>query len=483
MSSSITRGPIGQPGHRGLRGPTGLGPTGSQGERGPTGWGPQVGTVIAGVNDFIGTNNITNVSYNYPFSSIPVVSTYLIEKTDNSLSNLISIYSKNVTTTDFDTVVNFSSNVNPVLVTVDATGSVGKYTSLAVVNGRPAISYYDDTPNNNLKYAIADDASGSVWPPSNIITVDAAGFVGFYTSLAVINGRPAISYYDASTPALKYAIADDASGSVWPPSNIITVDAAGFVGFYTSLAVVNSRPAISYFEAGSPSNLKYAIAGDASGSVWPPSNIITVDATGAVGLYTSLAVVNGRPAISYYDASTPALKYAIAGDASGSVWPPSNIFIVDATGDVGEYTSLAVVNGRPAISYYDRTNTNLKYAIAGDASGSVWPPSNIITVDAIEVVGEYTSLAVVNGRPAISYYDGTNTNLKYALAGDASGSVWPPSNIITVDTGGIGDVEQYTSLAVVNGRPAISYYDGTPNFNLKYAYPGLYNINWYAFGL
>ncbi|BCM88804.1 hypothetical protein IAD21_00646 [Abditibacteriota bacterium] len=339
--------------------------------------------------------------------------------------------------------------------TVDAgvaPGSVGYYTSQAIINGKPAISYWDQT-NSDLKFVINSAADGSgTW---NTTTVDSAGSVGFYTSLALVNGKPAISYLDATNQDLKFAInsAADGTGS-WTTT---TVDSAGVVGYYTSLAVVNGKPAISYSD-NTNQDLKFAINSAADGSgTWTK---ITVDSTGSVGTYTSLALVNGKPAISYYDFTNFDLKFVINSAADGSgTWTTTT---VDSAGDVGQYTSLALVGGKPAISYFDGTNTDLKFAInsAADGTGS-WTTT---TVDSTGSVGFYTSLAIINGKPAISYYDQTNQDLKFAInsAADGSGS-WTKT---TVDSA--GNVGQYTSLALVGGKPAISYFDGT-NTDLKFA--------------
>jgi len=138
-----------------------------------------------------------------------------------------------------------------------------------------------------------------------------------------------------------------------------------------------------------------------------------VDSTGDVGQYASLALVDGRPAIAYREGSPNYdLKYVRASDATGSSW--GTPVTVDSTGSVGEYASLAVVYGRPAIAYRDSvTNYDLKYVRASDAAGSSW--GTPVTVESSGDVGEYASLAVVAGRPAIAYYDDTNRDLRFAI--------------------------------------------------------------------
>lgn len=191
--------------------------------------------------------------------------------------------------------------------------------------------------------------------------------------------------------------------------------------------------------------------GSAVSNVWQST---VVDAGGSVGHHNSLAFSpDGRPAISYRDLANNDLKYATF---DGSVW---NVQIVDSASDVRDFTSLAFTpSGRPAIAYYDQTAYDLKYA---EYNGSTW---SLQTVDSVDIVGTYASLAFTSdGRPAISYYDAGNADLKYA---EWSGSAWVKT---TVD-GASSTVGFYTSLAFTPaGRPAISYFGGNPNNDLKYA--------------
>ena len=339
-----------------------------------------------------------------------------------------------------------------------AGGQVGKYTSQAIVAGKPAVSYYDVT-NGDLKFVRASNAAGTAWDAP--VTIDSTGDVGQYASLVVVDGNPAVAYYDATNGDLKYVRATDATGSAW--DSPVTLDSTGDVGQYISLAMVNGNPAVSYYDV-TNEDLKFVRANDTSGSSWGAG--AAVDSTGNVGGFSSLVVVNGYPAIAYLDATGGfyVLKYVRATDASGASWDAP--VPVDGGGDAGFFVSLALVNGNPAISYQDVVAGDLKYvrSIDVNGTGTGWSSATIVTVDSAGSVGAYTSLATINSRPAISYYDTTGGNLKYAWASDANGAGWGTPAF--VDT--LGIVGLYTSLINLNGSAAISYQD-VSNGNLNWA--------------
>ena len=64
------------------------------------------------------------------------------------------------------------------------------------------------------------------------------------------------------------------------------------------------------------------------------------------------------------------MKYVRSTNASGTQW--GNSQIIDAVGDVGIEPSLKIVDGNPAIAYYDNTNGYLKFVRAQDAFGETW---------------------------------------------------------------------------------------------------------------
>ena len=394
-------------------------------------------------------------------------------------------------------------------VTVDAAGSVGRDTSIAVdASGDPIISYRDYT-NASLKFGICDlsasaNANCDQTSDWTTVTVD-AGQPVWYTSIAVgASGDPMIAYY-AGSGSLLFAICDlseSTNGNCDQTSDwtSVAVDPWDHTprGAWPSIAVdVNGDPMISYQhtapsppDPSDPSLLKFAtcdLSASANGNCDQASDWsrVTVESGNYEGMFSSIAVgASGDPMISYYDGYTADLKFATC-DLSASVNANCDQAIdwtnvtVEAAGSVGRDTSIAVdASGDPMISYRDYGNEDLKFAIC-DLSASVngncdqtidW---SLVTVDAARSVSSDTSLALdAEGDPMISYYDDTNGDLRFAicdLSASAHANCDQTSDWSTEAVDAAGAVGLNTSIAVdADGDPIISYYDYT-NADLKFA--------------
>lgn len=196
---------------------------------------------------------------------------------------------------------------------------------------------------------------------------------------------------------------------------------------------------ISYID--NQKNLIYAT--NSSGS-WI---LTTVDDAGSAGGYAAITQGIMGIHISYYDRVNGRLKYAVCASECTDTkkW---NLITVDSTGnDVGEYSSImSGSDGSVHISYYDYTNHSLKY-VSSNSQGEWSPPE---TVD--ESAGTFSSIALDSGSNAHIAYHSDTGELKYATnASDA----WV---IKDVDKNSI--VTNYISVAVdAAGYVHIAYYD------------------------
>lgn len=345
--------------------------------------------------------------------------------------------------------------------------------SQAVVNGFPAIAYADGTdagPSNtydrDLKYVRALDAAGSAWG-APVTVVGGPGIEGELCSMTVVDGRPAICYFDRDTTpqpqSLWYVRALDANGTAWgTPVQVCW----GQIGA-TSMTVVNGRPAIGIVDVGL-GVVRLQVAMDTLGASWGPSvDVSSVGGSPSVlnRPRVSLIVVNGNPALAYnYNG---ALRYRRSSNAIGSFLSTTEVVLAPMT-PYSTDLSLAIVNGRPAVAFQETGTTfDLHYIRATDANGTTW--GTALNLDpGPGSTGAYPSLAVIGGRPSVSYYDETNRDLKFISASNSDGTSWNAPFVVD----GNGDAGSSNSLVPLGSGGGISYYqrDTMPNSGiLKFA--------------
>jgi Ca2+-binding RTX toxin-like protein len=353
------------------------------------------------------------------------------------------------------------------VITVDSAGDIDSFTSLALdAAGNPVISYYDGAAGD-LRLAHCDDPNCSGGGES-LVTVDSGGNVGHYPSLALDGaGNPVVSYYDVTNGDLKLAHCDDAN-CAGGGEFIATVDGTANVGEFSSLELdAVGRPVISYFDA-SAADLRLAHCNDAN-CAGGGENIVTVDNGPFVGAYGSLELdAAGNPVISYHDSTNGDLKVVHCDDANCSAGGDSMV-AVDTRDTAGLFTSLVLdAAGSPVISYFHSTNGDLKVAHCNDPNCS-GADESIGTVDAVGKVGLFSSVALdAAGNPVVSYHDNSNGHLKVVHCDDVACAAGGDT-FVTVDSR-TGNLGWYTSLALdAAGNPVISYLE-LLNKDLKLAH-------------
>jgi predicted regulator of Ras-like GTPase activity (Roadblock/LC7/MglB family) len=210
---------------------------------------------------------------------------------------------------DDNTTYNRAAPAANDITTVDDTGTVGSHTSITIgADGLPLISYYDST-NYDLKVLHCGNAACSAG--NTVTTLDSAGHVGKYTSIAIgADGLGLISYYDDTNDDLKVA---HCSNTTCTAATRTTLDSAGNVGWYTSITIgADGLPVVSYLAA-TIDDLKVARC---SNTACTAATRTTLDSVNNVGYFTSITIgTDGLPVVSYLDTTNNDLKVAHCSNA------------------------------------------------------------------------------------------------------------------------------------------------------------------------
>jgi len=277
-------------------------------------------------------------------------------------------------------------------------------------NGYPHISYVRYDTGHRLMYTKWD---GSKWCRADGTAgneVIDSGCNSLFNSIAIdSNNRPHIAYYDSSNNYLKYTRWKDGA---WRHADGITVstetvDNSGSCGNYARMALDGSdQPHIVYYDWSGSDHVKYVKwTGSWSTRERLPdspvdglSNAIDIDSNGYAHIFS-----NRDTQIDYW-------RWTGSGwEHSGLSWP-------------GDHKGISIAldeNDYPHLSCADNTNQNLEYL---KWTGSAWwPPTGGEIIDSgvggSYLNGEWTSIALDTAcySPHITYYDKTNEDLKYAV--------------------------------------------------------------------
>lgn len=243
---------------------------------------------------------------------------------------------------------------------------------------------------------------------------------------------------------------------------IVVLDAEGSTGWYNSMTLYRNTVMVTYFDARF-FRLKLAKC-DVGNKFCERQRSVLIENN--PDWFASLKVNETTAVTSYYDARTRQLNL-LTCHITDTFCADPNIVFLDTDGDVGSYSSLALQGDLVFVSYYDASLGDLKI-LKCQLNNLACDSIQIATVDSVGDVGQFSSLAVSGNTALISYYDASTFQVKLAQC-NLDGNLCERPQIVTVDQSPSFGLGWYLALALgEDGTAVMSYYDAA-NADLKLA--------------
>jgi hypothetical protein len=254
--------------------------------------------------------------------------------------------------------------------------------------GFPALAVADGA-TQRVWFSHSDQADGSAnW---HSLQIDPTITVDGMADLTLTATGLGISYYDATAMQLRYAYtAVQDGGGGW---NSLAIDSTGDdTGYYSSISVIDGNPAIAYVDS-TTGGIRYAWSTEPDGSTnWDDINVLN---SGTNVDFGDLAEISGAPAFSAADPPNGIYGYSTQSDGS-SGWSTLD---PDPAFNTGPGSRLFAYQGHPCVVYTALAlSGGIEFGRSSTPDGrSGW------TAEQVDAQGTTPSALLVDGRPAIAY--------------------------------------------------------------------------------
>jgi hypothetical protein len=293
------------------------------------------------------------------------------------------------------------------------------------------------------------------------VPIDAGGDRGLWTAIAINNqGYPFMTYRDATASPNRIRTAAcstaDCSGSITYTLHDAGTDFTGFSG--SSVAIRSDNRPIFMFANTTLNNWDPRIANCTNATCTSSTVYGPNPSASQVGTWPAIVIrPNGLPlGVSLLTSSVNLTQFydCTTVDCSGTI----NAYSADSVDNGRLHTSMAIrANGMPFVTYYDGTNGDLRLINCTTSNCSA---SNAVALVTTNNVGQWSRAAVTKeGFPLIAHRNVTNQSVELVICKDyACGNFEQRVLVDTADN--LGDL-QLGLATKVDGSPVVSYYNTT----------------------